>query len=495
MKLYMRKAEADQTNFCWWRRKCGQGIRGGVWFWRFEPALEEDRVDKSCSRGHCRKQHGPAECQGVQRLCSGGPEEWSNWGGAKGSGNQQGFGGAGTSWEQELWGEWQSCGWRVAGVFFFIYLLDLSINLSSTTTKIRGKIGSQASESPKRQNIHSLFPGCKVFRSETKEHLTQIGGGLSTKNREITMLNPPKSPAFTFETSGTLATPQDIPTLAVLNFQLSPLSPLLSFLSLSCNEFLTLIISTCLLRILCFILHHSATTFNLFILIIHIPSQPQFEQLFSTILFCQTTLIHLNKWNQSKNVTETLHCDPLKATSHFKWKEMKTSDREKAWSIYKRFGAYTHFNACSAGINLLNQDQPHYWSLMHGHKSRNLISEMASMAQITPCLLCLNPLDEQLWSINIPPWPPSATCQQSHHYQLPTQKHKLMYTASCSFFLFNTSLSYAIVTYILSQHSLMAMQKQCSTASWKCKGSADTALWLKLLLLLQPFSKSDSTKL
>ncbi|KNZ58802.1 hypothetical protein VP01_185g4 [Puccinia sorghi] len=55
--------------------------------------------------------------------------------------------------------------------------------------------------------------------------------------------------------------------------------------NVSCNEFLTLIISPLWvflflsLRILCFILHHLATTFSLFILIIHIPSLPQFDKL------------------------------------------------------------------------------------------------------------------------------------------------------------------------------------------------------------------------
>ena len=63
----------------------------------------------------------------------------------------------------------------------------------------------------------------------------------------------------------------------------------------------------------------------------------------------------------------------------------------------------------------------------------------------------LNPLDQKLWSINISPWPSSATQQQSQPYHSPVT----VCTAQNS--LHSTTQP--------SQHSLM------HTASWLCIGS------------------------
>ncbi|KNZ64367.1 hypothetical protein VP01_1037g3 [Puccinia sorghi] len=91
--------------------------------------------------------------RGVQRLCSGGPEQQCGRRGGqiRAVFYEMGIGGAGNQWEWLLRGGvelWVGKRWR-----FCIYPLN-----NKEKRRKRRKIGGQASESTKRQNIHSVVP-------------------------------------------------------------------------------------------------------------------------------------------------------------------------------------------------------------------------------------------------------------------------------------------------------------------------------------------------
>ncbi|KNZ63021.1 hypothetical protein VP01_1197g1 [Puccinia sorghi] len=132
----------------------GGELEGGFGFGCLSGHWRRIRQTRVVLQGAAGGQDGPAECQG-------GPEGQLNQGSATGSGNWRGFRGGGTQWEQEgVAGEGPSCGWGDAGVLGY---------RRWETLYILGKIGSQNLKITKRQNIHSLLPGCSVQRAVTRE--------------------------------------------------------------------------------------------------------------------------------------------------------------------------------------------------------------------------------------------------------------------------------------------------------------------------------------
>ncbi|KNZ64016.1 hypothetical protein VP01_1075g4 [Puccinia sorghi] len=108
--------------------KCLQGFFLAEWINFCFLSARISKLLLVAERRALQGQVGPVER--VQRLCSGGPEGWLNQGGATGSGNQRGFGSAGTQWEQEQGGGAEL--WVGSHRSFCIYL--------SSTTKKTGEI-------------------------------------------------------------------------------------------------------------------------------------------------------------------------------------------------------------------------------------------------------------------------------------------------------------------------------------------------------------------
>ncbi|KNZ55748.1 hypothetical protein VP01_2594g1 [Puccinia sorghi] len=145
-------------------------IRGGVWFWWLKRALEEDRADEGHFGGRCRGQDGPAERQGVRRLCSGGPEEQGGRRGGQIRAVLQGVEISGDSEVQELNGSGGVAGRGQVVDHNNIYHIEYRIIISSSQNKFKGENifqGVKTSISPKAEHSQSLS-GLQCAKSSNK---------------------------------------------------------------------------------------------------------------------------------------------------------------------------------------------------------------------------------------------------------------------------------------------------------------------------------------